>query len=102
MTWDRHIPSNLGNHRKTTCPGSFAWQRATDFSGRSRRKEYWYIQLFNSIIFIFLALFAIPFFEHEKLAMVPFALMGIYGLICFVPSLSSTIRRLHGIGKSGW
>ncbi len=24
-----------------------AWQRATDFSGRSRRTEYWMFQLFN-------------------------------------------------------
>ena len=34
--------------------------------------------------------------------MFPFAIMFIYGMICFVPSLSITIRRLHDIGKSGW
>lgn len=32
------------------------WQRAFNFTGRSRRKEYWAATLFNSIfIFIFLA-----------------------------------------------
>ncbi len=30
-----------------------AWQRATDFSGRSRRMEYWYFQLFNLLVVIF-------------------------------------------------
>jgi uncharacterized membrane protein YhaH (DUF805 family) len=79
-----------------------AWQRATDFSGRSRRKEYWYFQLFNAIVVIFLGLFAIAFSDQGKPAMVPFDLMMAYGLILFVPSLAVTIRRLHDIGKSGW
>lgn len=79
-----------------------SWQRATDFSGRSRRKEYWFFQLFNGIIIIFLALFAIPFSAQEKPAMIPFTLMFVYGLIIFVPGLAVTVRRLHDIGKSGY
>lgn len=79
-----------------------AWQRATDFSGRSRRKEYWYFSLFNAIIMIFLALFAIAVFEDRKPATFPFFMMFAYGLVLFVPSLAVTIRRLHDIGKSGW
>lgn len=79
-----------------------AWQRATDFSGRSRRKEYWYFNLFNGIVMIFMALFAIAFSEDRKPAMVPFFLMFAYGMVLFVPSLAVTIRRLHDIGKSGW
>ncbi len=79
-----------------------AWQRATDFSGRSRRKEYWYFNLFNGIIFVFLFLFAVPFDKHEKPAMFPLGLMFVYSLIVLVPSLSVIIRRLHDIGKSGW
>jgi uncharacterized membrane protein YhaH (DUF805 family) len=79
-----------------------AWQRATDFSGRSRRKEYWYFQLFNAITVLFLALFAIAFSDQGKPAMVPFYLIFIYCLVLFVPALAITIRRLHDIGKSGW
>ena len=79
-----------------------AWQRAADFSGRSRRKEYWYFHLFNGIVFVFLFLFAVPLGEHEKPAMIPLGLMFVYSLVVFVPSLSITIRRLHDIGKSGW
>jgi uncharacterized membrane protein YhaH (DUF805 family) len=48
-----------------------AWQRATDFSGRSRRKEYWYFQLFNGIVVVFLALFAAAFSDDGKPATVP-------------------------------
>ena len=79
-----------------------AWQRATEFSGRSRRKEYWYFQLFNAIVMIFLGLFAIAFSDQGKPAMIPFGLMFAYGFVAFVPSLAVTIRRLHDIGKSGW
>lgn len=79
-----------------------AWQRAADFSGRSRRKEYWYFQLFNGIVMIFIGLFAVAFSDQGKPAMFPFGLMFAYGLVLVVPALAVTIRRLHDIGKSGW
>jgi uncharacterized membrane protein YhaH (DUF805 family) len=79
-----------------------AWQRATEFSGRSRRKEYWYFQLFNAIVMIFLGLFAVAFSDQGKPAMIPFGFMFTYGFVVFVPSIAVTIRRLHDIGKSGW
>jgi len=79
-----------------------AWQRATDFSGRSRRKEYWYFNLINVVVFLFFFLFAVPFGEQEKPSMIPLSLMFLYSVVVFVPSLSVTIRRLHDIGKSGW
>jgi uncharacterized membrane protein YhaH (DUF805 family) len=79
-----------------------AWQRATEFSGRSRRKEYWYFNLFNGIVVIFIALFAVAFSDQGKPAMVPFGLMGVYSVVVFVPSLAVTIRRLHDTGRSGW
>lgn len=79
-----------------------AWQRATDFSGRSRRKEYWYFQLFNGIVCLFLFLCAVPFSADEKPSLVPLGLLCAYSLILFVPSLAVTVRRLHDIGRSGW
>lgn len=78
-----------------------AWQRATDFSGRSRRKEYWYFNLFNGVIFIFLFLFAVPFSAHEKPSTIALGFLFAYSFVVFVPSLAVTIRRLHDIGKSG-
>lgn len=79
-----------------------AWQRAADFSGRSRRKEYWYFQLFNAIVVIFILLFTVAFSDQGKPSMIPMGFMFAYCLVLIVPSLAVTIRRLHDIGKSGW
>jgi uncharacterized membrane protein YhaH (DUF805 family) len=79
-----------------------AWQRATDFSGRSRRKEYWYFHLVNAVVMIFLGLFAVAFSDQNKPALIAFGLMFTYAFVVFVPSIAVTIRRLHDIGKSGW
>lgn len=65
------------------------------FSGRARRKEYWFFALFN-FIFAFAAgtidliLNTVGFFS------------GIYYLAIFIPSLAVTIRRLHDTSRSGW
>ena len=79
-----------------------AWQTATDFSGRSRRKEYWYFHLVNAVVMIFLGMFAVAFSDQKKPAMIPFGLVFTYAFVVFVPSIAVTIRRLHDIGKSGW
>lgn len=79
-----------------------AWQRAADFSGRSRRKEYWIFNLFNAIVAIVLVLLAVAFSDEGKPSTIPFFLVFVYGAVIFIPSLSVTIRRLHDIGKSGW
>jgi len=79
-----------------------AWQRAADFSGRSRRKEYWIFNLFNSLVAIVLVLAIFPFSAQDKPPSILFLLVLVYGIVLFIPSLSVTIRRLHDIGKSGW
>ena len=71
------------------------------FSGRSRRKEYWYFVLFNIIVAIVLAgidalLGTFNFTSSIGL------LSGIYGLAVIIPSLAVTVRRLHDIDRSGW
>ncbi len=82
-----------------------AWQRATDFSGRSRRTEYWMFQLFSILIGLALGVAAlIPgVLLSEKDGINFFVVcMCVYGLVSFVPGLSVTVRRLHDIGMSGW
>lgn len=77
------------------------WQRAFNFTGRSRRKEYWAATLFNSIfIFIFLAIVFI--INDYSISRILYFLYGIFILITFIPNLSLCIRRLHDVGKSGW
>ena len=36
------------------------------------------------------------------MAMLILALIGLYSLATFIPSIAVAIRRLHDVGKSGW
>ena len=83
-----------------------AWQRATDFSGRSRRKEYWFFQLFNGLTFIGLMILGGTLdwavFGEARKGGILFFLLILYSIVVIIPGLAVTIRRLHDIGKSGW
>lgn len=71
------------------------------FSGRARRKEYWYFVLFNTIISIVLAFFdGITGTFSEAMGMG--LLGGIYALAVLIPSLAVSVRRLHDTDRSGW
>lgn len=63
---------------------SYFFQHYVDFSGRARRKEYWYMVLWN-LIFV-----------------IPFPLYPIWFLATIIPSWALAIRRLHDQGLSGW
>ncbi len=73
------------------------------FSGRARRKEYWYFVLFNGIISYGLYLIGlIAGFAGSDAGIGFLVLSLIYALAVFLPSLGVTIRRLHDTGRSGW
>lgn len=88
-----------------------------DFSGRARRKEFWFFQLFTGIIYfiIYIGLFK-PLFllinsgeeldQTELLASMlgnPFIYALLIAWLAFiVPTLAVQVRRLHDIGKSGY
>tara|TARA_B100000945_G_scaffold63184_1_gene47195 strand:+ start:56 stop:454 length:399 start_codon:yes stop_codon:yes gene_type:complete len=83
-----------------------------DFSGRARRREYWFFQLFNLIFFIVivlgLGLIANALGANESISP-EFGLNTIIGLLIIfyvlaltIPSIAVTIRRLHDTGNSGW
>ena len=73
-----------------------AWKKFADFSGRSRRKEFWFFWLINMVISYVLS------FITAKLGVVGSIVTGAFGLAILVPSLAVGIRRMHDIGKSGW
>lgn len=62
--------------------------RYADFSGRSRRSEFWWAALFCSIVSSILS----NFFS---------SIAWIWTLATLVPMLALGVRRLHDIGKSG-
>lgn len=68
------------------------------FSGRARRKEYWYFFLFNSIVGFILGFLG-------GLMQKPHAMriaVGVYTLAVLLPNIAVSVRRLHDTGRSGW
>lgn len=78
-----------------------ALQRYADFSGRSRRMEYWMFTLFNMLIGVGIALLNLFVLSDRGVGTLGI-LGGIYSLAIFIPSLSVFVRRLHDTGRSGW
>lgn len=95
-------------------------KRYADFSGRSRRKEYWMFVLFIAIIYFVLAAimmaggFSLASMANPELAAAGAAqgpgalfwvgagLMGIFVLAILIPSIAVVVRRLHDRDLSGW
>lgn len=67
----------------------------TNFSGRSRRSEYWFAWLFLSLVSV-----ALNFLGSEAGDFVS-AVSYIWSLATLIPGLSLSFRRLHDVGRSG-
>lgn len=90
------------------------YRRYADFSGRSRRKEYWMFILFFVIVYaicyalIFTGMPSVDPMTGQMtggggaLSMIGSALLLIFALGSFIPSLAVIVRRLHDQDKSGW
>lgn len=73
----------------------------TGFSGRARRKEYWFFTLFNVLIVIALAILDSMLGTFN--AATGYGLLSfIYTLGVLIPSVAVAIRRLHDTNRSGW
>jgi len=74
-----------------------------DFSGRARRKEYWYFVLFASIIS--LVTYGLDWIFNTQIAY-PYFNSGWFNIIASVllilPSFAVIVRRLHDVNKSAW
>ncbi|NOW04469.1 DUF805 domain-containing protein [Clostridium beijerinckii] len=65
------------------------------FEGRACRKEYWMFILFN-FLFTILAIII------EVALRGDYIVLATYILAMIIPNISSVVRRLHDIGKSGF
>lgn len=81
------------------------------FTGRARRKEYWYFNLFLALLGILLGFLAMmvlnasePLYEDAppKAFTAIMRLGWVLGLLVTIPSIAVTVRRLHDTGRSGW
>ena len=92
-------------------------KRFFDFSGRSRRKEFWLWWLFVIIVYIVAGILDVQlglggstqssseFGDGNVAASASFhggILTMVWALITFIPSLAVAVRRLHDSDKSGW
>ena len=76
-----------------------ALKKYADFSGRARRKEYWFFVLFNIIVSIVLSVIDVTL----GLGAGGFGVLsGLYSLAVIIPSIAVSVRRLHDINKTGW
>ena len=82
------------------------WKRYRDFRGRSRRSEYWFIQLFLVVTNIAVAIIDLALMGWDADRFIANGGGGIVGLVwilvTIVPALAVLVRRLHDTGKSGW
>ena len=76
-------------------------QKYAEFSGRSRRKEYWMFFLFTFVVAVVLAIVDTALGTYNKTIGVGL-LQGLFYLAVLVPSIAVNTRRLHDTGKSGW
>ena len=83
-----------------------ALSQYTDFSGRARRREFWFFFLFN--LLFSLAAMAIDNIwgmgiDTNYGFTLPYGRVYIiYNLAMIIPGLAVTARRLHDVGKSAW
>ncbi|MDR2037646.1 MAG: DUF805 domain-containing protein [Bacteroidales bacterium] len=82
-----------------------ALRHYADFSGRARRREYWWFVLFNFISaflwsFLLMLVFALTGRGDVEYASNIVALS--FYLVFLLPAMAVAVRRLHDLGKSGW
>ena len=82
------------------------WSNYSTFNGRSRRSEYWWIQLFLVLTNLAVAAIDLALMNGDIDRFIANGGGGIVGLVwilvTIVPALAVLVRRLHDTGKSGW
>lgn len=91
------------------------YRRYFEFTGRSRRREYWMFVLFYVLVFVVLnALFGTNevtrtstdfgtgFSYGSRLAGGGGVIGGLFALVSFIPALALSVRRLHDQDRTGW
>ncbi|MDS7693278.1 DUF805 domain-containing protein [Acinetobacter soli] len=66
-----------------------------NFTGRARRKEYWFFQLWYAILSFVMLVLGDAFHWGDNLFLIATLLVGL-------PAIAVSVRRLHDINRSGW
>lgn len=77
------------------------FEKASDFDGRSSRKEYWVFMFVSILLGIPITFIDVALGLYQPdFGMGPLA--GMFLIIIIFPAISLTVRRLHDINLSGW
>lgn len=76
------------------------FRRFAEFSGRSRRKEYWMFTLLLVIVNVIVGIIETSLGLAGTLGYGPLSLVVMLAIL--VPSIAVSVRRLHDTGRSGW
>lgn len=79
-----------------------ALKRYAEFSGRSRRKEFWLFILLSVILNLFATVLDLTVFSSMLIEAEMGIVSAVVVLALLVPSLSVQVRRLHDTNRSGW
>ena len=91
-------------------------RRYADFSGRSRRMEFWMWQVFKFLVVIAFWIVMIALVGSSMMtagdpsalmavggvAMILWLLMMLFFLAILIPDIAVTVRRLHDTERTGW
>ncbi len=89
-------------------------KRYAEFTGRSRRKEYWMFVLFSVLVMMFLGFLTFlglgnlddldraDFSGTNPVFWLGIGLLFLFLIAIIVPSIAVTVRRLHDRNLSGW
>ncbi len=87
------------------------YRRYAEFTGRSRRREYWLFLLFYWLVALVIdALFGMRqtmtvagWYSTQVITNGTGSAIGnVFALASFIPGLAVGVRRLHDIDRSGW
>lgn len=80
------------------------YKRYFEFTGRSRRQEYWMFTLLQFLIILGIVAVAFAFSGagEDAAMLVLYGGIGIWFLASFIPSLAVQVRRFHDQDLTGW
>ena len=84
------------------------FQRYTDFQGRSRRSEYWWVILALIIFFGIGGALAVVLGgvagggDMNPIGMLLIGILGLAYLAIIIPNIALMVRRFHDLNQTGW
>ncbi|WP_255412364.1 DUF805 domain-containing protein [Commensalibacter melissae] len=80
-----------------------------NFSGRARRKEYWFYMLILFLLTIFINVFVLLVvgfmvgnLDDYTMSILTNITSSLLVIVFIIPSFAVTVRRMHDINHSGW